>query len=306
MRERSLKAIAALARKNNRVVFVGSDLGPDVLRDFSLEYPERYLMEGISEQHLVSMAAGLAMEGFMPFVNTFGTFLTRRALEQIVVDVCLQNVPVRFLALGGGLVYAALGPTHCAVDDITCLRALPNITILTPCDGNEVTRLIDATTACSGPVYIRLAAGGDAEVSSPAAAIGRAYVLRQGDRVGIVSCGVMTQEAIAAAEGLTAAGIQTGVLHCNTVKPIDVDGLLKFVSSLSMLVTVEEHVLAGGFGSAVIETLADHEALARRRILRIGLPDTFITGYGSQKYLWQRYGLDAASIRERVVAALAL
>ena len=130
MRKTSLNCLYELAQQDDRVVFVGSDLGAGVLDEMKREFPERFLMEGVSEQHIIGMAAGLAMEGFNPYVNTIATFLTRRCFEQIAMDLCLHDLPVRLIANGGGLVYAPLGPTHLAIEDFAILRALPNMTII--------------------------------------------------------------------------------------------------------------------------------------------------------------------------------
>ena len=134
MRKTSLDCVYELAKSNNNVVFIGSDLGPGLLQNMKQEMPDRYFMEGVSEQFIIGMAAGLAMEGFIPYINTIATFLTRRCYEQIALDLCLQNLPVRLIASGGGVVYAPLGPTHLAVEDIAIMRVLPNMTIVCPCD----------------------------------------------------------------------------------------------------------------------------------------------------------------------------
>ena len=136
MRKTALDFIFELAKLNKKVLFIGSDLSPEVLRAMKEERPERFFMEGISEQHIIGMAAGLAMEGFIPYINTIATFLTRRCYEQIFLDLCLQDLPVRLIASGGGAVYAPLGPTHLAIEDIAIMRAIPNMTIVAPCDAD--------------------------------------------------------------------------------------------------------------------------------------------------------------------------
>jgi transketolase len=129
------------------------------------EMPERFFMEGVSEQHIIGMAAGLAMEGFIPYVNTIATFITRRCYEQVALDLCLQDLPVRLIANGGGVVYAPLGPTHLAVEDIAIMRALPNMAVVAPCDADEMKRFMSSTLNFPHPIYIRLAKGGDKVVS---------------------------------------------------------------------------------------------------------------------------------------------
>src|SRR5690349_23787412 len=198
MRKRSLDMVHALARRDERVVFIGSDLSPNLLGEMKKEYPSRYYMEGITEANVIGMAAGMAMEGFIPYVNTIATFLTRRCYEQVAVDLCLHNLPVRLIANGGGLVYAPLGPTPQAIEDIAIMRALPNMTVVCPADADEAARLMEQTLDCPGPIYIRLAKGGDAVVSKAENGfqIGRAILMLPPGDVLLVTTGIMLQRAL--------------------------------------------------------------------------------------------------------------
>jgi transketolase len=306
MRERSLRAIHRLAASDSRVVFIGSDLGAGVLDEFRADFPDRYFMEGISEQAIIGMAAGLAMEGYVPFVNTLATFLTRRCYEQIAIDLCLQNLPVRLLGYGGGVVYAPLGPTHLAVDDMGLLRMLPNMTILAACDADEVDRAIMVSGDVPGPLYIRLAQGDDEIVSreDDGFELGRAITMRPGDDALLVTTGVMTQVALHAAETLAGHGVDVGVLHVHTVKPLDRLSLTASAQRVPLVVTVEEHFLAGGFGSAVLEVLSDELGGAMPVVVRAGLPDAFPGGFGDQDSALERVGLSQAAIVRRVLAAV--
>src|ERR1700691_244354 len=165
MRATCQNMVYDLAKRDKRVIFIGSDLSPGLLADMKKEMPERWYMEGITEANVIGMAAGLAMEGYIPYVNTIATFITRRCYEQVAVDVCLHNLPVRLIGNGGGLVYAPLGPTHLAIEDIAIMRALPNMTVVTVCDADEMERFMDQTLDWPGPIYIRLAKGYDPIVS---------------------------------------------------------------------------------------------------------------------------------------------
>jgi transketolase len=252
------------------------------------------------------MAAGLALEGFIPFVNTIATFLTRRCFEQVAVDLCLHNLPVRLIANGGGLVYAPLGPTHLAIEDMAILRALPNMTVVAPSDAPEMRRTVVATIDVPGPVYIRLGKGGDPVIARDGEvfAIGKAIEKRACGRIGMVSTGVMTERCLRAADLLTAQGITAGVLHCHTVKPLDVEAVRSFAGSIALLATVEEHVATGGLGSAVADALLSGGARIPR-LVRLSLPDEFPHHYGSQDDLLEVAGLQPASIAAQIANALA-
>lgn len=305
MRQTCLDMVHELAKADARVLFIGSDLGAGSLQKMKEQMPDRFVMEGISEQNLVGMAAGLAMSGFVPYVNTIATFLTRRCFEQVAVDVCLHRLPVRLIANGGGVVYAPLGPTHMAIEDMAIMRALPNMTVVAPADAREMARLMAASLEWKGPIYIRVAKGGDPVVSREELgfAIGEAIPMRTGSEVAILSTGVMTGRALAAAELLAGEGIDAGVLHLHTVKPLDEAAVLAWAGRARLLVTVEEHVLSGGLGSAVLELLADR--LDRLpRLKRLGLPDAFPENYGSQDELLKHFGLQPAQIAAAVRDAL--
>jgi transketolase len=296
VRRVAIDGIHALARRDPRVVFVGSDLGAGVLDAMRAEFPDRFFMEGVSEQAIIGMAAGLAMDGYIPYINTIATFLTRRCYEQIAIDLCLHRLPVRLIASGGGTVYAPLGPTHMATEDLAILRALPHMTVVAPCDAPEMKRVMDASLDVPGPLYVRIAKGDDPVVSDPAApfAIGRAVVMRPAGEILFVGTGVATTRALAAADILEREGIACGVLHAHTIKPFDAAALCDQAAAARLIVTVEEHTRVGGLGSLVAETLADEGVL--RPLLRLGLPDAFSRDYGNQEHVLTRAGLTASDI----------
>ena len=306
MRKTCLDMVYEMAKRDPRVVFIGSDLGPGTLDRMKAEMPDRFFMEGVQEQHVVGMAAGLAMEGFIPYVNTIATFLTRRCFEQVAVDLCLHNLPVRLIANGGGLVYAPLGPTHLAIEDMAILRALPNMTVVAPTDAEEMKRLMPKTLDYPGPVYIRLAKGGDPIVSRAGDGfkIGKSIELRPAGRVAMIATGVMVTRALAAAGTLAADGIDCGVVNMHTVKPLDEARVLSLAGRADLIVTLEEHVLMGGLGSAVAEVLADKFAGRPPALKRIGLPDAFPHEYGSQDSMVETFGLQPPAIAAAVKRAL--
>ena len=304
MRRTSLDCVYELAKEKSEVVFLGSDLGAGVLEDMRRELPDQWFMEGVSEQHIVGMAAGLAKEGFIPFVNTIATFITRRCFDQIAVDVCLENLPVRLIGNGGGMVYAPLGPTHQAIEDISIMSALPNMTVLAPCDANEMRLLMSQTLQWSGPIYIRLAKGGDELISDAncRSRIGEGVVLKEPGEITFLSTGVMTQRALGAVRELDSRGVSCGLVHFHTLKPFDSKLLCNLVSRCSFVVSVEEHVLHGGLGATVLAALNDARLDRRPPVLRLGLPDQFSTTYGSQETILGSYGLDTAGIVNSVLA----
>jgi transketolase len=295
MRKTSLDAVYELAKRDKRVVFIGSDLGIGTLKQFKAEMPERFFMEGVSEAHLVTMAAGLALEGKVVYINTIATFLTRRCYEQVCLDLSLHHTNVRLIGSGGGVVYAPLGPTHQAIEDIAIFRTLPRMTIVAPCDAEEMKRLMPQTLDWDGPMYIRLGKGGDAVVSRPELGfqIGKALLVREGSDALIVTTGITLQPALAAAAQLEQSGISAGVLHMHTVKPFDTEALLAQAARVPAILSIEEHTIIGGLGSAVAETLAEADFYTPKRFKRIGIPDVFPDKYGSQATLLARYGITA-------------
>lgn len=296
MRKKCLNMVHELAKQDEKVVFIGSDLGHQTLAEFQEEMPGQFVMEGINEANAVGMAAGMAMEGRVVYMNTIATFIVRRALEQVCVDLCMHNVPVRLIGNGGGLVYAPLGSTHLAVEDIALMRALPNMAIVCPCDEEEMERFMRQSVDWDGPIYIRLAKGYDPIVSKAENGfeIGKAITYREGADVLLVTTGVTLQQAITAADELSAQGIEATILHMHTVKPLDEEALLNAIEGVKAVITVEEHSLIGGLGSAVAETMLDTGLI--RPLKRLGIPDIFPDYYGTQLEIMNRLGIDAEGI----------
>lgn len=302
MRKTALQTVAELAAKDARIVFIGSDLGPDTLLQLKQERPDQFLMEGVSEAHIVTMAAALALEGKIPYINTIATFLSRRCFEQIVLDLGLHCTRVRLIASGGGLVYAPLGPTHLATDDIAILRTVPNMTILAPADADEMRRLMLQTPEVPGPVYIRLGKGGDPVVSQEhlGCTIGKAICFRNGQDALLVTTGVCLQICLEAADELAALGFSVAVLHMHTIKPLDQAALLEQMAGVPVIVTLEEHSIVGGLGSAVAEILAEANFDTPKRFQRLGIPDVFPDQYGSQASLMKRYAITPGAVVQTV------
>ncbi len=298
MRKKCLETIYKAAKQDSRVLFIGSDLGPGVLDSMKKEMPERFFMEGISEQHIIGMSAGLAFDGFLPFVNTISTFLTRRCFEQITLDLCLHDLPVKLVGNGGGMVYAPLGPTHQALDDFSLLRTLPNMTIVSPCDSIEMEKLVVDSLNWPHPIYIRIAKGGDPIITSEndEFKIGKAVLMNEPDKVLIISTGIMTQIAKEVVDYFKTKNINIGILHLHTIKPLDTEVLKSIITNVENIITLEEHYRDGGLGTSILEFCSETMPEHLYKIKRFGFNNKFSKNYGSQKEHINFNSLDSQSI----------
>ena len=298
MRRKCLDMVYEMAKKDDRIFFIGSDLGFETLKEFREAIPERFIMEGINESHAVGMASGLAMEGKVVYVNTIATFLTRRCFEQVVLDMCMHKINVRLIGNGGGLVYAPLGSTHLAFEDIAIFRALPNMTIVAPADADEMERFMPLTVDYPGPIYIRLAKGYDPIVTNEKHSfeIGKGVPIQSGKDALIVTTGISLRIELDAADILAGKGIDAGILHLHIINPLDREKLIQMADQVRAIVSVEEHTIIGGLGSAVAEVLAEADFNKAKRFRRIGIPDVFPDQYGSQDSLMARYEITSDGI----------
>lgn len=272
------------------------------LNKFAGEFPQRYYDVGIAEQHAITMAAGLATAGYKPVTAIYSTFM-QRAYDQVLHDVCLQNLPVIFAMDRGGLV-GDDGPTHHGVFDIAMLRNIPNIVIMSPKDENELQHMLNTAVYHGGPAAIRYPRGSGEGVAMDEELeklpIGKGEVLRDGTDVTLLALGHMVPEAIKAADILAAKGVNAAVINARFVKPLDADLILSYAAKTKSIVTIEEHVLAGGFGSAVLELL-ESAGLNDVIVKRIGIPDQFVE-HGKQNILRANLGLTVEGIVDTVMA----
>jgi transketolase len=291
------------ARRDSRVVFIGSDLGAGTLDKLRAELPGQFFMEGVNEASIIGMASGLAAEGHIVYVNTIAVFITRRAYEQVALDLCLPARNVRLIGSGGGLVYAPLGPTHMAIEDLALMRALPNMTVIAPADAREMRRMMLLVEHHPGPVYIRLGKGNEPDITPEDLdlELGVPYLFRPGTDALFITTGVTLHTAAAAAELLAGQGIEAGILHCPAVKPLDAEAVLAAIERVPVTVAVEEHVRAGGLGSAVAELVAEAPSSRPRFFRQVGLPDEFPEHYGSQADLLQHYGITPEALAGHVM-----
>jgi len=301
------QTISKLAETNEKIVTISAAMPEGTgLSIFSERYPDRFYDVGIAEQHGVTFAAGLASGGFHPVVAIYSTFL-QRAYDQIAHDVCLQNLPVTFAMDRAGLV-GEDGPTHHGTFDISYLRHLPNIIIMAPKDEDELQHMLYTSVNCQGPSAIRYPRGTGVGVELRShfrlLEIGKGEIIFEGSDVAIIAIGNMVYPSIEAAGILKKRGIDAAVINARFIKPVDESLIISLANKYHNIITVEEGVLAGGFGSAVLETL-ERNSLSDVKVKRIGLPDKFIE-HGSIKELHNIYGLDAPGIAQDVQSFLSI
>jgi transketolase len=294
-------AAIELGNLYDNVLFLTADMTFAAgLERFRNKYPDRIYNFGIAEQNLIGAAAGLASEGFDPFAVTYAAFLATRALDQVKVNLGYMKQPVKLIGLNAGFAAGILGPTHMALEDISALRSIPNMTIVAPADMTEVCKSIIAAAEFNGPMFIRLTG----EMNQPQVytedydfQIGKSIVLREGGDVSIISCGTVVYNCCQAASRLEEQGIRTGVVNMHTIKPLDTETLESVLGS-RLVVTVEEHNVYGGLGSAVAEYLVDKSNAPK--LCRIGVNDRYPHA-GSYQTLLRECGLDAENIEKTIV-----
>jgi len=291
-------ALIELAQAGHPVVAGSADLQySNGLNRFAEAYPDRYIQFGISEQNMVSAAAGLATTGMMPFVATFASFLGLLCCEQIRMDVAYTKLPVRLIGHHTGISLGFYGTSHHATEDISTMRALAGLTVVSPADGPQLASAIKASVDWPEPIYFRIGRGRDPQVYEDGVPFefGRAIVHSRGSDLNIIACGITLHAALAAAEQLRQDGLSVGVIDMPTIKPLDRDAVLAAAAQSRLMMTVEEHNVLGGLGSAVAEVLAD--AGAGTRLRRHGIYDEYSL-IAPPTTLYAHYKLDAAGIGE--------
>jgi transketolase len=296
------QAILALADTKKNLMVISADLGKSSgLERFKKAYPKKFLNVGIAEQNMIGVAAGLAKEGFIVFATSFAPFISMRASEQIRMNMGYMKMNVKAVAIGSGISMSYLGNSHYGIEDASIIRSIPNLTVVTPADCTEVVKTIFAAAELEGPMYIRLTGAennpivykGDYNFK-----IGKAITLREGSDITIIANGAMVYESIVAAELLELSGVSAKVVNMHTIKPLDNSVIDKAISSSKLIVTVEEHSVVGGLGSAISEYKTTFQN-APPQIL-IGLPDRFGKA-GDYKFLLKKYGLTGKKIKEKIL-----
>jgi transketolase len=296
MRSTFVDCLIRQARNDERIFLITPDVGFSVLERFAEEFPERYLNVGIAEQNAIGVAAGLALSGRRPYVYSMVPFVTMRCFEQVRVDVAYMKTNVVLVGIGGGLTYGPAGATHHAIEDIAIMRALPNMTVCAPGDPIEARALLEQSFDHEGPIYIRLGRNGEPTIHGDNARIelGRAVRITDGSDLALISTGNTLELAGRVVHALQEMGCRATLLSMSTIKPFDREAVMALLDKGMPIVTIEEHSIIGGLGSAVAEIIAENGRGVRFR--RIGLPDEYSHTVGSQEYLRNHFGLNLEKI----------
>ena len=305
MRDAFVAKLLELGRKDPRIVLITGDLGFGVLNEFVATLPGQFINAGVAEQNMTMLATGMALSGWKAFTYSIANFATLRCLEQIRNDACYHDAKVTIVSIGGGFSYGQLGMSHFATEDLAILRALPNLRVITPAETWEAQDLLEEDIKLPGPSYFRIdkSSGGIPRSAEERSRLGVARVLAEGRDVTLVTVGGILAEAVAAAKMLQDDGISARVLSLPSLKPLDEGAILAAARETGGIVTLEEHTIVGGLGSAIAECCLSAGA-APGFFLRLGLPDVFSTVVGDQYYLRRHFGLDAEAVAAKTRAAV--
>jgi transketolase len=304
MREVFGETVTELANDEPRIVMLDGDLGSSTKGDiFQRAHPDRYFQMGLAEQNMLGVAAGMASVGLIPFISTFVAFAVIRPLDQIRVLIAQPRLNVKITAGYVGVLTGRAGKTHIVVDDVSIMRAMPNMVTVSPADDTEAAQVLRWAASYEGPVYVRLVRDPTQHLfdTTYAFEFGTAVVLRDGSDVTLISTGAQTPRVIDAADLLATQGIQACVLHVPTIKPLDVPAIVRAAERTGLVVTIEEHSVIGGLGGAVAETLSEHRPTP---VTRLGLQDVFGESATNEDLL-DMYGLSATRVADWVAALMA-
>ena len=303
MRDKFADVIYEQGKKDKRICAIVADISPagSILK-FRKKFPNRFINCGVAEQSTIGIAAGLALKGMRPFCYTIATFSLYRPFEMIRVDLCYQNLPVTIIGMGAGVIYSTLGGTHHSMEDIAVSSAIPNMTVLAPCDPEEMKLATQwCATKSTGPVYMRLGKKGEPIVTKKSVdkfKIGKIRYITKGDDVAIITYGVIISLAIKLKNNLENKGKSVSLISCHTIKPIDESGVLKMLNKHKKIIIIEEHVPHGGLSSRVKEIAFNNKI--QKTIKSFTLKDEFIHFYGSYDQLLEKHGLSLNNILKNI------
>jgi len=288
-----------LAKKDKRILALTGDAGTGVFDKLERDYPHQVFNLGIAEANMITVAAGLASSGFIPYTYAIAPHLTMRPYEQIRNDVCLNNTNVKIVSVGAGLHYSNQGPTHHAIEDFAVLKVLPNMTIFSPCNPWEARQVTVAASEIKGPVYIRIGRATDTKVDYEFK-IGNGVELKDGNDATIIATGATVYDAYMAANELKREGVSVRVVTIHTIKPLDKKIILKAARETGVVLTVEEHQLEGGLGDSVARVILENNNDKPIKFKRMGINDVFCSYCGNYQEIKENYGLTKENIIKEV------
>lgn len=293
-----------MARNDERIFLITPDIGYSVLEVFRDEFPERYLNVGVAEQNSVSIAAGMALSGLIPYVYTINPFVCMRPFEQIRLDVAYMNTNVRLVGVGGGFSYGAAGATHHTLEDIAIMRVLPNMTVICPGDPWEVDKAVIESVNYKGPIFLRLGKQGEPLINDTEAEykIGKAIRIKEGEDITLISTGNTLEIADTVTDKLKNKNIKASLISMHTVKPLDENAVMEILKNGKPVFTLEEHSLIGGLGSAVADIIAQSDFNPVFR--KFGTEDKFSHYVGGHDYIREKFGLTSEKITENILNVL--
>lgn len=297
MRKVFNEELLKIARMDKRVFMVLADIGYGEIEPFEKAFPDRFINCGVAEQNMTGVACGIALEGNIAITYSIANFPTLRCLEQIRNDVCYHDANVKIVIIGGGLAYGPLGISHHSTEDIAIMRALPNMVVLAPCDRKEAVEATKAMMVYKGPVYYRCGYKDEPDIYEGKVnyQIGRANIISEGKEASIIFSGTIGYNCKLAVKKLEEEGIFCRLISMHTIKPIDEEAIISAANDTGAIVTVEEHNISGGLGSAVAEILMD-KGIGNIKFKRIALPDIYPVKIGHQDWLRDQYGLGVDDI----------
>jgi len=305
MRDTFIEELTKRALIDPNVFLITGDLGFGVLEEFGESFPDQFLNAGVAEQNMTAIAAGMAMEGRKVFTYSIGNFPTLRCLEQIRNDICYHDLDVTIVSIGGGFSYGQLGMSHHATEDISIMRALPNIEVIIPSSLYEVSGSFNHIIQNQGPIYLRLDKSTADFECKDQFTFGKALTVREGEDITLIACGGILEEALLAAEVLSKDNIDCRVLSMHTLKPLDMLSIEKAAKETKGIITIEENNILGGLGGAVSEACLESGNIPKF-FKRIGLNDSYSSVVGDQKYLRNYYGINDQTIISTVRKAVSL
>jgi len=306
MRDAFFSSLEMLMTSDKRVVFITADLGFKLFDRIAMKFPDRVINVGIREAAMVGLAAGLSKEGFLPFLYSIAPFSTLRCLEQIRVDLCYNNLPAVIVGVGGGLAYGLNGPTHMGIDDVGVMNALPNMTIVSPCDPFEVRSLLPQIAKLSGPVYLRLARNGEPDCRGSIkrkVRMSAPCIIRPGRDAVIFSYGPIINDILRVAKDIEKESYgNVKLVSCHTIKPLDDKNIISCLEGNSPVIVIEEHVASGGLGSSIALILKRNSI--ENRFFHLHLADSYPDVCGDRMHLLELNGLSVSCIKKTLSGLL--